>query len=99
MTHLLWIVIATCARLYDTETHSSPDANAKLRNAKNQNNATQSQMYVKIMAHPSMFIVVVVVCRTIVIVVWVIVIVIVVLISTCNNCYAVGNDDYSTKHG
>ena len=97
MAHLLWIAIATCARLHDTETHSSPDANGELQNAKNQNNDTQSQIYVKSMAaDPSIPIVVVVLCRTIVIV-WVIVIVI--AISTCSNCYAVGNDDYSTKHG
>ena len=102
ITHLLWwIAIATCARFHHTEAHSSPDANGKLHNAKDQNNGAQSHFCVKMVVadlYPGSIIVLVALCGTVLIVVWLIFIRIRVVVSINSNCYAVGNDDYSTKH-
>ena len=98
MIHLLWwIAIATCARFHHTETHGSPDTNGKLHNTENQNDGTQSHFCVKIVVPYPYVSLVVIPC-------WIIVIVVrfiigPVVVSIKSNCYAVGDDDYSTKHG
>ena len=98
ITHLLrWIAIATCARFHHTEAHGSPDANGELHNAKDQNDDTQSHFCVKVVFAYPYPIVSVTRCRIVLIVVWFIDIP--VFVSINSNCYAVGNDDYSTKHG